>query len=113
MSHNKRCYLKKINKSAAQGSRRVDLMFKQASLKAFTSDFDVCDKDLGIDSVSSATCIESIESVHQPNLSATVSTSACETNPDSESSTRVVTKELPRNCVNVILFPSHIRDTSW
>ena len=27
-------------------------MFKQASLKAFTSDFDVCDKDLGIDSVS-------------------------------------------------------------
>ena len=34
-------------------------MFKQASLKAFTSDFDVCDKDLGIDSVSSATCIES------------------------------------------------------
>ena len=61
MSHNKRCYVKKINKSAAQGSRRVDLdlMFKQASLKAFTSDFDVCDKDLGIDSVSSATCIES------------------------------------------------------
>ena len=67
-------------------------MFKQASLKAFTSDFDVCDKDLGkaftsdfdvcdkdlgIDSVSSATCIESNESVHQPNLSATVSTSAC------------------------------------
>ena len=52
MSHNKRCYVKKINKS--QGSRRVDLMFKQASLKAFTSDFDVCDKDLGIDSVSSA-----------------------------------------------------------
>ena len=44
MSHNKRCYVKKINKSAAQGSRRVDLMFKQASLKAFTSDFDVCDK---------------------------------------------------------------------
>ena len=39
MSHNKRCYIKKINKSAAQGSRRVDLMFKQASLKAFTSDF--------------------------------------------------------------------------
>ena len=70
MSHNKRCYVKKINKSAAQGSRRVDLMFKQASLKAlkaFTSDFDVCDKDLGIDSVSSATCIESNESVHQPN----------------------------------------------
>ena len=33
-------------------------MFKQASLKAFTSDFDVCDKDLGIDSVSSATCID-------------------------------------------------------
>ena len=31
MSHNKRCYVKKINKSAAQGSRRVDLMFKQAS----------------------------------------------------------------------------------
>ena len=85
MSHNKRCYVKKINKSAAQGSRRVDLMFKQASLKAFTSDFDVCDKDLGIDSVSSATCIESNESVHQPNLSATVSTSACETNPESES----------------------------
>ena len=23
-------------------------MFKQASLKAFTSDFDVCDKDLGL-----------------------------------------------------------------
>ena len=68
MSHNKRCYVKKINKSAAQGSRRVDLMFKQASLKAFTSDFDVCDKDLGIDSVSSATCIESNESVNQPNL---------------------------------------------
>ena len=44
MSHNKRCYVKKMNKSAAQGSRRVDLMFKQASLKAFTSDFDVCDK---------------------------------------------------------------------
>ena len=44
---NKRCYVKKTNKSAAQGSRRVDLMFKQASLKAFTSDFDVCDKDLG------------------------------------------------------------------
>ena len=63
MSHNKRCYVKKINKSAAQGSRRVDLMFKQASLKAFTSDFDVCDKDLGIDSVSSATCIELNESV--------------------------------------------------
>ena len=61
-------------------------MFKQASLKAFTSDFDVCDKDLGIDSVSSATCIESSDSVHQPNLSATVSTSACETNPESESS---------------------------
>ena len=72
MSHNKHCYVKKINKSAAQGSRRVDLMFKQASLKAFTSDFDVCDKDLGIDSVSSATCIESNESVHQPNLSATL-----------------------------------------
>ena len=71
MSHNKRCYVKKINK----GSRRVDLMFKQASLKAFTSDFDVCDKDLGID-----------ESVNQPYLSATVSTSACETNPESESS---------------------------
>ena len=70
MSHNKRCNVKKINKSAAQGSRRVDLMFKQASLKAFTCDFDVCDKDLGIDSVSSATCIESNESVHQPNLSA-------------------------------------------
>ena len=86
MSHNKHCYVKKINKSVAQGSRRVDLMFKQASLKAFTSDFDVCDKDLGIDSVSSATCIESNESVHQPNLSATVSTSACETNPESESS---------------------------
>ena len=32
------------DKSAAQGSRRVELMFKQASLKAFTSDFDVCDK---------------------------------------------------------------------
>ena len=79
MSHNKRCYVKKINKSAAQGSRRVNLMIKQASLKAFTSDFDVCDKDLGIefDPVSSATCIESNESVHQPNLSATVSTSAC------------------------------------
>ena len=61
MSHNKRCYVKKTNKSAAQGSRRVDLMFKQASLKAFTSDFDVCDKDLGIDSVSSGTCIESNE----------------------------------------------------
>ena len=76
MSRNKRFYVKKINKTAAQGSRRVDLMFKQASLKAFTSDFDVCDKDLGIDSVSSATCIESNESVHQPNLSATVSTSA-------------------------------------
>ena len=30
--------------------------------------------------------IESNESVHQPNLSATVSTSACETNPESESS---------------------------
>ena len=59
MSHNKHCYVKKINKSAVQGSRRVDLMFKQASLKAFTSDFDVCDKDLVIDSVSSATCIES------------------------------------------------------
>ena len=30
-------------------------------------DFEnVCDKDLGIDSVSSATCIESNESVHQP-----------------------------------------------
>ena len=86
MSHNKRCYVKKINKSAAQGSRRVVLMFKQASLKAFTSDFDVCDKDMGIDSVSSATCIESNESVHQPNLFATVSTSACETNPESESS---------------------------
>ena len=57
MSHNKRCYVKKINTSAAQGSRRVDLMFQQASLKAFTSDIDVCDKDLGIDSVSSATCI--------------------------------------------------------
>ena len=83
MSHNKRCYVKKINKLAAQGSRRVDLMFKQ---KAFTSDFDVCDKDLGIDSVSLATCIESNESVHQPNLSATVSTSARETNPESESS---------------------------
>ena len=68
MSHNKRCYVKKINKSVAQGSRRVDLMFKQASLKAFTSDFDVCDKDLGIDSISSATCIKSNESVHQPNL---------------------------------------------
>ena len=67
--------MKKINKSAAQGSRRVDLMFKQASLKAFTSDFDVCDKDLGIDS--SATCIESNESVHHSNLSAIVSTSAC------------------------------------
>ena len=53
MSHNKRCYVKKINKSAAQGSRRVDLMFKQASLKGFTSDCDVCDKDLGIDSFSS------------------------------------------------------------
>ena len=52
MSHNKRCYVKKINISVAQGSRRVDLMFKQASLKAFTSDFDVCDKDLGIDSES-------------------------------------------------------------
>ena len=77
MPHSKRCYVKKINKLAAQGSRRVNLMFKQASLKAFTSDFDVCDKDLGIDSVSSATCIESNESVHQPNLSATVSTSAC------------------------------------
>ena len=51
MSHNKPCYVKKINKSAAQGSKRVDFMFKQASLKAFTSDFDVCDKDLGIDSV--------------------------------------------------------------
>ena len=38
MSHNKRCYVKKINKSAAQGSRKVDLMFKQAFLKAFTSD---------------------------------------------------------------------------
>ena len=74
MSHNKRCYVKKINKSTAQGSRRVDLMFKQASLKAFTSDFDVCDKDLGIGSVSSATCIGSNESVHQPNLSATVIT---------------------------------------
>ena len=86
MSHNKHLYVKKINKSAAQGSRRVDLMFKQASLKAFTSDFDVCDKDLGIDSVSSASCIESNESVHQPNLSATVSTSACETNPELESS---------------------------
>ena len=47
MLHNKRCYVQKINKSAAQGTRRVDLMFKQASLKAFTSDFDVCDKDLG------------------------------------------------------------------
>ena len=68
MSHNERCYVKKINISVAQGSRRVDLMFKQASLKAFTSYFDVCDKDLGIDSVSSATCIESNESVHQPNL---------------------------------------------
>ena len=45
----------------------------------------VCDKDLGIDSVSSATCIESNESVHQPNLYVTVSTSACETNPESES----------------------------
>ena len=56
MSH-KRCYVKKINKSTAQGPRRVDLMFKQASLKAFTSDFDVCHKDLGIDSVSSATCV--------------------------------------------------------
>ena len=77
MSHKKRCYVKKINKSAAQGSRRVNLMFKQASLKAFTSDFDVCDKDLGIDSVSLGTCIESNESVHQPNLSVTVSTSAC------------------------------------
>ena len=90
MSHNKRCYVKKIIKSAAQGSRRVDLMFKlmfkQASLKAFTSDFDVCEKDLGIDSVSLATCIESNESVNQPNLSATVSTSACVTNPESESS---------------------------
>ena len=86
MSHNKRCNVRKINKSAAQGSRRVDFMFKQASLKVFTSDFDVCDKDLGIDSVSSATCIESNESVHQPNLSVTVSTSACETNPESESS---------------------------
>ena len=43
-------------------------------------------KDLGINSVSLATCIESNESVHQPNLSATVSTSACETNPESESS---------------------------
>ena len=53
-------------------------MFKQASLKAFTNcDYDVCDKDLGIDSVSLATCIESNESVHQPNLSANVSTSAC------------------------------------
>ena len=62
MLHNKCCYVKKINKSAAQGSRRVDLMFKQASLKAFTSDFEVCDKDLGIDSVSWATCIESNES---------------------------------------------------
>ena len=41
---------------------------------------------MGIDSVSSATCIGSNESVHQPNLSATVSTSACETNPESESS---------------------------
>ena len=78
MSHNKHCYVNNINKSAAQGSRRVDLMFKQASLKAFTSDFDVCDKDLGIDSVFSATCIESNESFHQPNLSATVSTSACD-----------------------------------
>ena len=48
MLHNKHCYVKKINKSAVQGSRRVDLMFKQASLKAFTSDFDVCDKDLGL-----------------------------------------------------------------
>ena len=38
-------------------------MFKQASLKALTSDFDVCDKNLGIDSVSSATCIESNESL--------------------------------------------------
>ena len=37
--------MKKINKSAAQGSRRVNLMFKQASLNAFTSDFDVCDKE--------------------------------------------------------------------
>ena len=51
---------------------------------------DVCDKDLGIDSVSSATCIQSNESVHQPNLSATVSTSACETNPESESSCNIV-----------------------
>ena len=39
-------------------------MFKQASLKAFTSDSDVCDKDLGIDSVSSATYIESNESLN-------------------------------------------------
>ena len=64
-------------------------MFKQASLKAFTSVFDVCDKDFGIDSVSSATCIESNESVHQPNMSVTVSTSACETNPESEYSNRI------------------------
>ena len=77
MSRNKLCYVKKIDKSAAQGSRRVNLMFKQASLKAFTIDFDVCDKDLGIDSVSSATCIESNKSVHQPYMSVTVSTSAC------------------------------------
>ena len=34
-------------------------------------------------------CIESNESVHQPYLSATVSTSACETNPESESSGQV------------------------
>ena len=44
---------------------------------------------LGFDSVSSATCIESNESVHQPNLSVTVSTSACETNPESEYSNRI------------------------
>ena len=58
MLHNKRRYVKKINKSAAQGSRRVDLMFKQASQKAFTSDFDVCDKDLGPGRVTqSVTCL--------------------------------------------------------
>ena len=48
----------------------------------------------GIDSVSSAICIESNESVHQPNLSATVSTSACETNPESETQSLVVVQAL-------------------
>ena len=60
MSHNKRCYVKEINKSAAQESRRVNLMFKQASLKAFTSDFDVCEKDSLVNKHCLVKCFEQL-----------------------------------------------------